>query len=242
MVAVVIIVGLGLMVWILARAGLFRAFGRAAPSRKVHTSTRRIGGLPDLPVAMGFRPIFRHELLPALRALGEVPPEGDPKGLDDLSGCAAGRTDGRNVMLFARESRNGSGTAVTGAVTTIGSDLPRVEIVPAGLSAPERHDGVPVVELGVEEFDRAYAVHCADADAARALVDGPMRHFLLSLVRPWAFSAGGGFAMVRTTGLGAAGIDRFLEALDHFADHVPEPLRLRYPLPATRLDDHPRPD
>ncbi len=235
--AVIVIAGLGLMVWLLARAGVFRAFGRSAPARKVDTSTRAIGGLPDLPAAMGFRPVFRYELLPALRALGEVPPEGEPDGLDDLAGCAAGTAGRRRVILFARPSENGTGGPVTGAVTTIAADLPRVEIVPAGLPAPERADGAPDLELGVEEFDRAYKVHCVDADAARALIDGSMRQFLLSIVRPWTFSAGGGFVIVRATDLDATGIDRVLEALGRFADHVPQEVRLRYPQAATRFDD-----
>lgn len=237
MTAVVVVVGLALMVWLLARAGLFRAFARSAPSRKLDSSTRAIGGLPELPAALGFRPVFRYELLPALRALGEVPAEGRPEGIDDLAGCAVGTSGGRRVMLFSRASDHAGPGSVTAAVTTTRGDLPPVEIVPAGLPAPRRGSDAPVVTLDVEHFDVAYTVRSRDPDAVRTLVDGPMRRFLLSIVRPWSFSAGGGYAMVLGTDVDGTGVERLLEALDRFAEHVPAAVRARYPQPPTRLDE-----
>ncbi len=230
--AVVILVALVLLVWLLARAGVFRAFGRAAPRHKIDTRTREIAGLPPLPVAMEFRPLFRYEMLPALQALGEIGPDEEADGIDDVRGCAKGMLGGRRVWMFSRPSDDGEAVSVAGAVVAIPADTPRCSVWPTGVPSPITAGALAdeTYRFDEPEFDRAYAVWSPDEKLARALVDSRMREFLLSVVRPWSFSVGGSHAMACVRDLEAADVERFLQTLVGFAERIPEAVRSGHPV------------
>lgn len=227
---VVIVVGLGVMIWLLARAGVFRAFGQKAPKNKVVIERRSIGDLPDLPVASEFRPVFRYEFLGPLRALGDVADDDDAQGLEALSGCARGRVHGRTVWMYARSVAQGS---VVCGVVEVGASLPRLEI--AAANAPTLGPALPMEGASAygcgesAEFADAFAVTTCDAEFATELLDDPMRRFLLAQNDTWSFGFGGNYAVVRAGELDAVGVERFLETVTQLRELMPQTVRNRFP-------------
>ncbi len=235
---VVIVVGLGIMIWALARAGVFRAFGRKAPKNKIVTERRAIGGLPGLPMASDFRPVFRYEFLGPLRALGDVGDDDEAQGLEALTGCARGRVHGRNVWMYSRRVTEGpSGGSdekfLNCGVVEVGADLPRLEVsatnaVASGSALP-MEGASPFSCPDSAEFADSFRVTTQDADFARELLDEPMRRFLLAQNNTWSFGFGGNYVVVRAGELDAVGVERFLEAAVHLRDVIPETVRRRFP-------------
>lgn len=233
MAALVIIVGLVVLVWLLARAGIFRAFGRSAPRHTVDTDRRSIGNLPDLPAAGDFRPVFRYEFLGPLRALDDVAGGDDMSGLDALVGCARGTFNGRSVWVYGRATP--SGTLVC-SVSELNADVPRLEIAPANVPtdgpALPLEQGTAFTCDGSGDFANAFAVTTADVTFAAELLDEPMRRFLLAQVEPWSFGFGGNYVVVRARGLDTVGVERFLDVATRIRDTVPSDVRRRFPASA----------
>lgn len=230
MAALVIIVGLVVLVWLLARAGIFRAFGRSAPRHTVDTDRRSIGDLPDLPAAGDFRPVFRYEFLAPLRALDDVAEGDDVSGLDALAGCARGTFNGRSVWVYSRATPSGT---VVCSVSELNADVPRLEITPT--SGPTDGPALPL-ERGTaftcgasDDFTNAFAVTTTDDTFAAVLLDDPMRRFLLAQVEPWSFGFGGNYVVVRARGLDTVGVERFLDVATRMRDTVPSGVRRMYP-------------
>lgn len=230
MAALVIIVGIVVLIWLLARAGIFRAFGRNAPKNKVITEHKSIGDLPDLPAAADFRPVFRYEFLGPLRALDDVSDGDDASGLDALAGCARGTVNGRSVWVYGRTIPTGT---VVCAVSEVNADLPRLEIAPTAVPtdgpALPMDGAVPFTCETAPDFAEAFTVTTTDELLATELLDEPMRRFLLAHVEPWSFGFGGSYVVVRARDLDTVGVERFLDVVTRLREAVPDQVRRRYP-------------
>lgn len=230
MAALVIIVGLVVLIWLLARAGIFRSFGRNAPRHKIDTDRRSIGDLPDLPAGGDFRPVFRYEFLGPLRALDDVADGDDVSGLDALEGCARGTFNGRSVWVYGRTTSTGT---VVSAVSELNADVPRLEITPTngpvdGPALP-MDDGSPFPCNENRDFADAFTVTTTDDAFATELLDEAMRRFLLAQVEPWSFGFGRNYVVIRARDLDAVGLERFLDVATRVRDTVPSTVRQRFP-------------
>jgi hypothetical protein len=118
----------------------------------------------------------------------------------------------------------------TCAMALVGSSWPDIEIVPEGLMDKMASViGGGDIDLESEEFNRLFAVRCADRRFASALVDPQMLDFLLSTRGELNFQLKGRWLLVWTDPIKAALMPGLLGFAEQFVARIPPVVWELYP-------------